>query len=78
MESRETFYLSIAEPQRDLDAFMTHYNNQRSRQGYKLNGRRPAAAQQSALKLDQLPSLGFAAPTTEPTAKEETTVEATT
>ena len=78
MKGRETFYLTIAEIQRDLDAFMTYYNTERSHQGYRLNGKTPAAALRAALKLDQLPSPDFSMPSTEPTAQEETTVEATT
>jgi transposase InsO family protein len=61
VKGRETFYLSIAEIQRDLDAFMRHYNTERSHQGYRLNGQTPAAALRAALGIEQLPSLDFAA-----------------
>jgi hypothetical protein len=59
VKGRETFYLSIAEIQRDLDAFMTHYNLERSHQGYRLNGRTPAQALREALGVQTLPSLEF-------------------
>ncbi len=59
VKGRETFYLSIAEIQRDLDAFMTYYNTERSHQGYRLNGHTPAAALRAALGIDELPSLDF-------------------
>jgi transposase InsO family protein len=77
VKGRETFYLSIAEIQRDLDAFMTYYNTERSHQGYRLNGKTPAAALRTALKLDQLPRLDFATPIEQPTAEEETMADAT-
>jgi transposase InsO family protein len=57
VKGRETFYLSIAEIQRDLDAFMTCFNTERSDQGYRLNGHTPAAALRAALGIDELPSL---------------------
>jgi transposase InsO family protein len=59
VKGRENWYLSIAEIQRDLDAFMTHYNLERSHQGYRLNGRTPAQALKDALGLTDLPSLHF-------------------
>ena len=59
VKGRETFYLSIAKIQRDLDAFMTHYNLERSHQGYRLNGRTPAQALREALGVEALPSLEF-------------------
>jgi transposase InsO family protein len=77
VKGQETFYLAIAEIQRDLDAFMTYYSTERSHQGYRLNGKTPAAALRAALKLDSLPSLDFAAPDDEPTTNEEITAEAT-
>jgi len=61
VKGRETFYLSIAEIQRDLDAFMLHYNTERSHQGYRLKGQTPAAALRAALRIDQLPGLDFGA-----------------
>ena len=57
----ETFYPSIAEIQRDLDAFMRYYNTERSHRGYRLNGRTPAAAPRAALGIEQLPRLEFQA-----------------
>jgi hypothetical protein len=77
--SRElNWYLSIAEIQRDLDAFMTHYNQERSRQRYRLNGRTPAQALKEALGLSELPNLRFetrapANPDTASTVQEEVT-----
>jgi transposase InsO family protein len=62
VKGRETFYLSIAEIQRDLDHFMRYYNTERSHQGYRLNGQTPAAALRAALKLDALPTLDFTVP----------------
>lgn len=74
VKGRETFYLSIAEIQRDLDEFMRYYNTERSHQGYRLNGQTPAAALRAALKLDALPNLDFTGPAEPPTIdrKEET------
>jgi hypothetical protein len=62
VKGRETSYLSIAEIQRDLDAFVTCYNTERSHHGYRLNGKTPSAALRAALELDQLPRLDFATP----------------
>jgi hypothetical protein len=59
VKGRQTFYLSIAEIQRDLEAFMSFYNLERSHQGYRLNGRTPAQALREALGVDTLPSLQF-------------------
>jgi Integrase core domain len=59
VKGRETFYLSITEIQRDLDAFMHFYNLERSHQGYRLNGRTPAQALREALSVEALPSLEF-------------------
>lgn len=41
---RTTWYLEPAEIQRDLDAFLEHYNLRRTHQGYRLGGRPPAQA----------------------------------
>lgn len=57
VKGRENFYLTIAEIQRDLDAFMTCYNLERSHQGYRLGGRTPALALRQALRVDILPGL---------------------
>lgn len=64
MAGRTTWYLEPAEIQRDLDAFLEHYNLRRSHQGYRLGGRTPAQALQEALGLAELPSLtgGFIVP----------------
>ena len=51
-KGRETLYLSIAEIQRDRDAFMRHYNTKRSHQGCRLNGQTPAAALRAALGIE--------------------------
>jgi hypothetical protein len=59
VKGRETFYLTIAEIQRNLDEFMTYYNTRRTHQGYRLGGRTPAQALREALGLDALPSLDF-------------------
>ena len=52
----------VAEIQRDLDAFMTYYNLERSHQGYRLRGRTPAQALREALGLEHLPNLRFETP----------------
>lgn len=44
VKGRENFYLTIAEIQRDLDAFMAYYNLERSHQGCRLGCRTPALA----------------------------------
>jgi len=59
VKGRENWYLTIDEIQRDLDAFMTYYNVERSNQGYRLNGRTPAKALQDALGISDLPNLHF-------------------
>lgn len=61
---RQTWYVGIDEIQRDLDAFMTFYNLDRTHQGYRLNGRTPALALKQALSIDALPSLNFSIPQT--------------
>ena len=78
MKGRETFYLSIAEIQRDLEAFMSFYNLERSHQGYRLNGRTPAQALREALGVETLPSLQFETidePSTETIAAQPEEVE---
>jgi hypothetical protein len=52
---RTTWYLEIAEIQRDLDRFLTYYNLDRSHQGYRLRGRTPAQALREALGVEELP-----------------------
>jgi len=62
---RTTWYVEVAEIQRDLDRFLEYYNLQRSHQGYRLNGRTPAQALREALAIEELPAF----------TKEETTTE---
>jgi transposase InsO family protein len=52
---RTTWYVEIDEIQRDLDAFIEHYNLRRSHQGYRLAGRTPAQRFQEALDVLDLP-----------------------
>ncbi len=59
VKGRQTFYLTIAEIQRDLDEFMAYYNLERTHQGYRLGGRTPAQALREALGLTELPNLRF-------------------
>ena len=59
VKGRQTFYLTIAEIQRDLDEFMGYYNLDRTHQGYRLGGRTPALALRQALGIDTLPNLRF-------------------
>jgi hypothetical protein len=54
---RTTWYLEIAETQRDLDRFLTYYNLDRSHQGSRLRGRTPAQALREALGVEELPPL---------------------
>lgn len=61
VKGRETFYLTIAETQRDLDEFLAYYNLERTHPGYRLNGRTPAQALREALGIDALPNLRFGA-----------------
>lgn len=60
---RQTWYVDIAEIQRDLDTFLHYYNVDRSHQGYRLQGRTPAQALRDAFGRDDLPSLDFTSPT---------------
>jgi len=62
---RTTWYVEVAEIQRDLDRFLKYYNLQRSHQGYRLNGRTPAQALREALGIEELPAF----------TQEETTTE---
>lgn len=39
---RKKVYTTLEELQKDLDAFLFHYNFQRTHQGYRLNGKVPA------------------------------------
>ena len=54
---RQTWYLTPAEIQRDLDVFLDYYNHRRSHQGYRLKGRTPAMALQQALQIESLPPI---------------------
>jgi transposase InsO family protein len=54
---RQTWYTEIAEIQRDLDRFLAYYNHERTHQGYRLQGRTPAAALKEALGIDDLPKI---------------------
>lgn len=54
---RQTWYLTPAEIQRDLDAFLRYYNLERSHQGYRLKGRTPAQSLREALRVDDLPPI---------------------
>ncbi len=51
---------------------MTHYNLERSHQGYRLNGRTPAQALKEALGITDLPSLRLE---TAPAAQSTTEME---
>lgn len=55
VKGRATWYTSTDEIQRDLDTFIEHYNQRRSHQGYRLNGRTPAQALKDALRVEELP-----------------------
>ena len=54
---RQTWYITPAEIQRDLDAFLRYYNLERSHQGYRLKGRTPTQALRDVLQLETLPPL---------------------
>lgn len=54
---RQTWYITPAEIQRDLDTFLRYYNLERSHQGYRLKGRTPAMALREALNLKALPPI---------------------
>ena len=56
VEGRKTWYVEVAEIQRDHDRFLEYYNLQRSHQGYRLKGRTPAQALREALGIDELPT----------------------
>lgn len=65
---RQTWYITLAEIQRDLDAFLRYYNLERSHQGYRLKGRTPAQALREALTIKDLPPI---VPEPEVTAENE-------
>lgn len=54
---RQTWYITPAEIQRDLDTFLRYYNLERSHQGYRLKGRTPSMALREFLKVDTLPPI---------------------
>lgn len=47
---RKKFYPELDELQKDLDEFMNHYNEERTHQGYRLNGRTPKQGFEDGLK----------------------------
>jgi transposase InsO family protein len=54
---RQTWYITPAEIQRDLDTFLRYYNLERSHQGYRLRGRTPAQALRETLAIEALPPI---------------------
>lgn len=52
---RQTWHITPAEIERDLDTFLRYYNIERSHQGYRLRGRTPAQALREALTIQDLP-----------------------
>lgn len=54
---RQTWYITPAEIQRDLDVFLRYNNLERSHQGYRLKGRTPAQALTETLQLQTLPPI---------------------
>jgi transposase InsO family protein len=54
---RQTWYITPAEIQRDLDTFLHYYNLERSHQGYRLRGRTPAQALRETLAIKTLPPI---------------------
>ena len=65
---RQTWYITPAEIQRDLDTFLRYYNLERSHQGYRLRGRTPAQALRETLAIETLPPI---VPEPEVTAENE-------
>jgi len=55
VKGRTEWYLSPAEIQRDLDAYLEEYNLRRTHQGYRVQGRTPAQALRDALGIEELP-----------------------
>ena len=53
----QTWYIGAEEIQRDLDRFLRYYNLERSHQGYRLRGRKPAHALMEALGVTELPDI---------------------
>jgi transposase InsO family protein len=54
---RQTWYITPAEIQHDLDTFLRYYNFERSHQGYRLKGRTPAQALRETLAIETLPPI---------------------
>ncbi len=54
---RQTWYITPAEIQRDLDTFLRYYNLERSHLGYRLRGRTPAQALRETLAIKALPPI---------------------
>ncbi len=52
---RQTWHITSAEIQRDLDAFLRYYILECPHQGYRLRGRTPAQALRDSLAVDTLP-----------------------
>jgi len=57
IEGRKTFYKSIEQMQKDLDAYLVSYNTSRPHQGRGMKGRTPIQAFRDGLKLMQKPDL---------------------
>jgi transposase InsO family protein len=54
---RQTWYITPAEIQQDLDVFLRYYNLERSHLCYRLRGRTPAQALREALTINDLPPI---------------------
>jgi len=52
VKGRTEWYLSPAEIQRDLDAYLEEYNVRRTHQGYRVRGRTPAQVLRGALGIE--------------------------
>lgn len=70
VKGRTERYLTPAEIQRDLDAYLDEYNLRRTHQGYRLQGRTLAQALRVALAIENLPP--FVLPEEEPIDSETT------
>jgi transposase InsO family protein len=70
VKGRTEWYLTPAEIQRDLDAYLEEYNLRRTHQGYRVQGRTPAQALRHALGIEELPP--FVLPEEEPIDSEPT------
>jgi transposase InsO family protein len=54
---RKKIYLSVEELQKDLDEWLAHYNNQRTHQGKRCQGRTPMETFMASLELARLKNL---------------------